>query len=119
MQNSNAWITTGIQKSCNNYRKLYLICRESNDPKLKTHYRNYCKTLSKVITAVKKMYLNNKLADCNNKPKTTWSIIKTIINNMKNCNNILMMQIDGNITLHYITSHHITSYYITLPNYSR
>ena len=40
--------------SCNNKRKLYLLCRESNDPKLKTHYRNYCKTLNKVITAAKK-----------------------------------------------------------------
>ena len=29
------WITTGIKKSCNNKRKLYLLCRESDDPKLK------------------------------------------------------------------------------------
>ena len=59
MQNSNAWMTTGIKTSCNNKRKLCLLCRESNDPKLKTLYRNYCKTLSKVITAAKKMYYNN------------------------------------------------------------
>jgi len=66
MQNSNAWITTGIKTSCNNKRKLYLLCRESNGPKLKKRYRNYCKTLSKVTTAAKKMYYNNKLANLNN-----------------------------------------------------
>jgi hypothetical protein len=109
LQNSNTWMTNGIKNSCNNHRKLYLVSRESNDRKLKTHYRNYCKILSKVITAAKKVYYNNKLADSNNQHKTTWSIMKIIINNMKNCNNILMMQIDGKITSHYIT----------LPNYSR
>jgi len=45
------------KNSCNNKRKLYLLCRESNDPKLKKHYRNYGKTLSKVITAAKKNVL--------------------------------------------------------------
>jgi hypothetical protein len=33
-------VKTGIKASCNNKRKLYLLCRESNDPKLKKHYKN-------------------------------------------------------------------------------
>ena len=45
------------------------------------------------------MYYNNKLANSTNKPKTTWNIIKTITNNKKNFNNILM-EIDGKITTH-------------------
>ena len=65
------------------------------------------------------MYYNNKLAHSNNKPKTTWSNIKTMINNVKNCNNILMIQIDGNITSHYITLHHNTSHYITLHHITK
>jgi hypothetical protein len=117
MQNSNAWITTGIKTSCNNKTKLYLLCRESNDPKLKTHYSNYCKTLSKDITAAKKMYYNNKLANSNNKPKTTWNIIKTITNNKNNCKNILMMQIDGEITTHYQTiAEKFNHYYISVAD---
>jgi hypothetical protein len=32
MQNSKAWLTTGIKTSCNNKRKLYLLYRETNDP---------------------------------------------------------------------------------------
>ena len=53
-QNSNAWLTTGIKTSCNNKRKLYLLYGESNDPSLKRYYKNYCKTLSKVIITAKK-----------------------------------------------------------------
>jgi len=49
------------------------------------------------------MYCNNKLTNSTNKPKITWSIIKTITNNKKNLNNILMMEIDGNITTHHQT----------------
>jgi len=97
------WITTGIKTPCNIKRKLYLLCRDSNDPKLKTQYRYYCKTLSEVVAAAKKVYYNNKFVNSNNKPKTTWSIIKTITNNKNNCKNILMMQIDGKITSHYQT----------------
>jgi len=116
-QNSNAWKTTGIKISCNTKRNLYLLCRESNDPKLKTYYRNYCKTLSKVITSAKNMYYNNKLANSSNKPKTTWSIIKTITNNKKNCNNILMMQIDGKVTTHYQTiAENFNHYYVSVTD---
>jgi len=81
MQNSKAWLTTGMKTSCSNKRKL--LYRKSNDPKLKIYYKNYCKILSKVITLAKKKYYNNKLANSTSKPKTTWSIIKTITNNNK------------------------------------
>jgi hypothetical protein len=46
----------------------------------KKSYTNNCKILSKIIILVKKFYYNNKLANSNNKPKTTWSIIKNLIN---------------------------------------
>jgi len=49
MQNWKAWLTTGIKTSCSNKRKLCLLYRKSNDPKLKIYYKNYCKILSKVI----------------------------------------------------------------------
>jgi hypothetical protein len=55
-QNSKEWKTTGIKTSCSNKRKLYLLCRESNDPKLKIHYKKYCKMLSTVITLAKKLH---------------------------------------------------------------
>jgi hypothetical protein len=35
MQNPKAWMTTGIETSCSNKRKLYLLPRKSNDPEFK------------------------------------------------------------------------------------
>jgi hypothetical protein len=49
------------------------------------------------------MYYNNKLVNSTDKPKTTWSIIKTVTNNKKNSNNVSMMEIDGRITTHHQT----------------
>ena len=57
MQNSKAWLTTGIKTSCSNKRKLHLLYRKSNDPELKIYYKNYHKILSKVITLAKKKVL--------------------------------------------------------------
>jgi len=54
-----------------------LISRDSNNPKLKTHYKSHCLILSKVIKAAKQLYYNNKISKSNNKIKSTWDIIKT------------------------------------------
>jgi hypothetical protein len=56
---------------------LYLLCREKNDPELKTYYKNYCKILRKVIITAKKNFCyTNQLSNSENKSKMTWSIIK-------------------------------------------
>ena len=67
------------------------------------YYKNYCKILSKFITLAKKFCYNYKLANSTTKPKTTCSIIKTITNNKKNLNNILMMETGGKVTTHHQT----------------
>ena len=92
------WITTGIKTSCNNKRKLYLLCRENNDPKLKKHYKEYCKVLTRVITLAKKLYYSAKLINSTNKPKTAWNIIKTITNNQNKLNKTIMMKLEGQLT---------------------
>jgi regulator of sigma D len=63
--------------SCINKRNLYLHCRNSNDTKLKGHYKLYCKILSKVIKAAKKLHYDKIILNSKNKTKTTWDIIKT------------------------------------------
>ena len=47
------WLTTGIRISCANKRKLYLTCRNSNDPTHKKYYKKYCQILSTVIMSAK------------------------------------------------------------------
>ena len=63
------------------------------------------------------MYYNNKLANSTNKPKTTWSIIKTITSNKNNPNGILMMEIDGKITTHHQTiAEEFNNYYVSVAD---
>jgi hypothetical protein len=63
------------------------------------------------------MYYNNKLANSDYKPKTTWSVTKTITNNKKNCNDILMMQIDRKFTTHYQTiAEKFNHYYVSVTD---
>jgi hypothetical protein len=50
------WVTAGIKKSCITKRELYIKTRNDNDPRLKTHYKEYCNILNKVILAAKRLY---------------------------------------------------------------
>jgi len=63
------------------------------------------------------MCYKNKSANSTNKPKTTWSIIKTITNNKKNPNDILMMEIEGKITTHHQTiAEEFNNYYASVAD---
>jgi len=42
-------LTTGIRTSCNNKRRLHLLCKDNKDLKLKKYYKKYCKLLKKII----------------------------------------------------------------------
>ena len=52
-QKDNAWITKGIRISCQRKRGLYLLSRNIDDVKLKTHYKHYCSILRKIIREAK------------------------------------------------------------------
>jgi hypothetical protein len=63
------------------------------------------------------MYYNHKLAKSTNKPKATWSIIKSITNNKKNPNNILKMEINGKITTHHQTiAEEFNNHYVSVAD---
>lgn len=53
------WVTKGIKTSCNHKRDLYMLCKNTNNSKIKTHYKMYCKILSKVIKVAKRQHFNN------------------------------------------------------------
>jgi len=69
-QNNKAWITTGIKVSSQYKRDLYLLCRSTNDPKLKNHYKTYCRILSDVIKTAKKLYYNKLITNSKSKVKS-------------------------------------------------
>ena len=76
MHKYNPWITRGIKISCHNKRILYLNCRNNNDENLKNRYKRYCRILSNVIKAAKKIHNDELISKSKNKIKTTWAIIK-------------------------------------------
>jgi hypothetical protein len=52
--NNNTWIKKGIRTSCSRKRELLLLCRDNRDPNLKIYYKQYCRILTRVISAAKK-----------------------------------------------------------------
>jgi hypothetical protein len=73
---SKTWITVGIKISCKRKRQLYLARRDNNDPRLKSHYKMYCKIPLKVIKEAKRNNYNRKILESKNKVKTTYKIVK-------------------------------------------
>ena len=89
--------------SCANKQKLYLNYRKSNNPNHKEYYKKYCKILSSVTVSAKKYYYNNLITKSNNKPKTTWNIVKTITKNKKTTNNITTVNVNNKPTNNLLT----------------
>jgi hypothetical protein len=74
--NKKALITTGIKILSQHRRDLYLICRSTKDPKLKSYYKTYCRILSEVMKMAKKLHYNKLIINSNNKLKIMWDIVK-------------------------------------------
>jgi len=68
---------TGIKISSQHKRDLYLLCRNTEDPKIKNYYKTYCRILSEVIKTAKKLHYNKLIINSSNKVRTIWDIVKT------------------------------------------
>ena len=84
-----------------------MISRDSNNSKLKAHYKSYCLVLSKVIKAAEQLYYNNKTSKSNNNMKTMWGIIET-----ETCKNQLI-----NIDVKLITNQQSSNLPLTVSMY--
>jgi hypothetical protein len=94
-------MTAGIKTSCNHKREIYLASMDSHDPKLRCHYKPYCKVLSNAILEAKRNNYNNQILRSNNKIKTTWESIKLESEkriNKNNNTNIQEINVDGDST---------------------
>ena len=92
---NNHWITTGIKTSCRKKRELFHLCRLNNDTNLKSYYKRYCKVLSNVILAAKKLHYNRIILNSQNKMATTWKIINYENGILNHCNNTISLKIDN------------------------
>jgi hypothetical protein len=57
------WVTIGIKASCKSKREVYLARRNTNDRRLKSHYKMHCKMLSNVIKEAKQANYNNHILE--------------------------------------------------------
>jgi hypothetical protein len=107
-----AWVTSGIKISSQHKRDLYLLYRSSNNPKLKNHYKTYCRILSDVIKTVKKLYYNKLITKSNNKTKVLWNIVKMTQKKQSNDNGP-PLNIDGKTHHDYQSIANIFNNYFT------
>ena len=89
------WITIGINTSCVQKRKLYLACRNSTNPNVKSYYKCYCKIISKVIKEAKIYHYDNKIKNSTNKKKTTCHVVNKGTQRKRHSKNIMLLTIDG------------------------
>lgn len=71
-----------------------MLSRQWDDLNLKIYYKQYCKVLSKVIIAAKKLHYNKIISKSNNKMRSTWEIINVEKGKTKrgNCVQSLMVE---------------------------
>jgi hypothetical protein len=100
--NYSPWTTPGIKISSQHKRELYLLCRSTKDPKLKTYYKNTIGFYQRSLNLLKKLYYNNLIINSNNKPKISWHIIKSETNKAKCNHDISSIVIDGKICNDYL-----------------
>jgi hypothetical protein len=110
------WLTTGIKISCNKKRELYLLSRQSNDPKLCKH-KLYCKILSQVIKASKESYYNKYIAASDNRTKSTWNIVKILTGIKINRKEISRININNTLTDNYqLIVNSFNTYFLTVTD---
>lgn len=91
------WITKAIIKSCNTKDKLYKNWKHDvNNKKLEKIYKNYCKTLDKVIVAAKAKYEQNIFKNNKNNPKKLWQLINAKLGKAEKENKEVEYILDNN-----------------------
>jgi len=51
------------------------LSKNSRNSSIKTYYKNYCKVLSRVIKAEKRLNFEKQIGNLNNKMRSAWEII--------------------------------------------
>jgi len=78
--NIKPWLTQGIKTTCHNNNKIYQISKYSRNPGVTQYFKIYCKILTSTIEASKRKYYDQLIYNSNNRTKTIWNIVKTLMN---------------------------------------
>jgi hypothetical protein len=114
--NTNPWISCGIIVSSQHKCDLYILCRATKDTKLMKYYKIYTK-ISDVIKVAKHKYYSQLLRKANNKSKTAWNIINSVINKKTINHDISLIDADGKICTDYQNIANVfNKYFTSLPH---
>ena len=89
-------MSKGIKISITHKRELYLISRNSENPKRKEHYKLYCKLLLKVIKEAKVQQHKKQILTSYNKART-WKIVKFETGKKRGKEAISLLNIKGTL----------------------
>ena len=93
------------------------MCRHSNDLNLKIYYKRYCKVLSEVIPAAKKLHYNKIILNSKNKMKSTWKIINKEKGKTKHGTDIQSLVIDNNVIMNQkIITNTLNNYFLSIAD---
>jgi hypothetical protein len=96
---------------------LFLLCRRSNNPILSNHYKKYCRVLSEVTQAAKRLHYNRIISSSKNKVKTAWQIVKTETNKLPSNHNMPPLNTWGNQCQDYqVISNEFNKYFSTIAD---
>jgi len=111
-----SWVTKGIKTACNHKRDLYMLCINTNNSMIKTHYKIYCKILSKVINVAKRQHFNNFIKHSKNKSKTVWSAVKAETSNEASKDKIPLTMKNKSIKNYHDPVNVFNDYFINVTN---
>ena len=114
--NRNSWITPGIRTSCQHKTVLYLKLQTNSNPALKKYFKNYCRILTTLIKAAKRLGYDRQIMNSNNAMRMSWKL--TNKERSKNYNQIEVQSLDvhGRITTDcQIIANTFNNHFTTFP----
>ena len=91
----NPWLSKAILKSIR--IKHYKYKLTLNNQLSINSYKNYCKLLSKIIRASKKLYFSKLFNKHKNDLKYTWTLLNRLINSKINIHNLIELEVNNKI----------------------
>ena len=97
-KNNLKWLTTGLKSSIKVKNKLYLQSIKYPTFSNVQLYKNYKRTLSKLLKAREKQYYDEQLITNKNNLRKSWKLIKSAINKKKQIQTPSQFNINGSLT---------------------
>ena len=97
-KNRKPWLTEGLKKSIKTKNKLYLKQLKSKDPEHVTHYKDYKRSLDRLLAKTEREHYENILQKNQSNMRKSWQILKEVINKKKNVSTCSRFMVNNTIS---------------------